>query len=53
VSDCCLALTQQCFSYIMARTSYFSMRWWWGLLCSRRTSFVGLYSASTLKQQSG
>jgi len=28
VSDCCLTPTQQFFSYIMARTSYFSMRWW-------------------------
>ena len=28
--DCCLMPTQQFFSYIMARTSSFSMRWWWG-----------------------
>jgi hypothetical protein len=34
--------TQQFFSYIMARTSYISMRWWWCLL----------YSASSLIQQS-
>jgi len=27
VSDCCLTPTLQCFSYIMARTRYFSMRW--------------------------
>jgi hypothetical protein len=27
VSDCCLTPTQHLFSYIMARTSYFSMRW--------------------------
>jgi len=35
VSDCCLMPPQQLFSYIMARTSYFSMRWWWGSLCTR------------------
>jgi len=29
------------FSYIMVRTSYFSMRWWWCPLCSRPTSWVG------------
>jgi len=29
--------TQQVFSYIMARTSSFSMRWWWGQLCTRPT----------------
>jgi len=27
------------FSYVMARTSLFSMRWWWGLLCTRSTRF--------------
>jgi hypothetical protein len=32
MSDCCLMPTQQFFSYIMARTSQFSVRWWWGLL---------------------
>jgi len=32
---------QQFFSYIMARTSQFSMRWWWGPLCSRPTHWVG------------
>jgi hypothetical protein len=30
VGDCCLTPTQQFFSYIMARTSKFSIRWWWG-----------------------
>jgi len=35
--DCCLMSTQQFFSYIMARTSKFSMRWWWGQLCIRPT----------------
>jgi len=28
---------QQFFSYIMARTSKFPMRWWWDPLCSRPT----------------
>ena len=35
VSDCCLESTQQFFSYIMVRTSYLSMEWWWGPLCTR------------------
>jgi len=37
VGDCCLKPTRQFFSYIMARTSQFSMRWWWwcGPLCTR------------------
>jgi hypothetical protein len=51
VSDCCLMSIQQFFSYIMARTSLFSMRWWWGPLCTRPTHLVGFfYSASSLKQ---
>ena len=29
VSDYCLTTNKQIFSYIMARTSYFSIRWWW------------------------
>ena len=33
VSHCCLAPSEQCFSYIMARTSYFSTGWWWCTLC--------------------
>jgi len=37
VSDGCLMPTQQFFRNIMAKTSYFSMRWWWGPLCSRPT----------------
>jgi hypothetical protein len=32
------------FSYIMARTIKFSMRWWWGLLCTRPT--LGIYVIS-------
>jgi len=28
--------TQQFISYIMARASYFSMRRWWGSLCTRQ-----------------
>jgi hypothetical protein len=40
VSDCCLMPIQQFFSYIMTRTSLFSMRWWWGPLCTRPTHWV-------------
>jgi hypothetical protein len=29
------------FSYIMARTSYFSMRWWWSPLCTSPIRWVG------------
>jgi hypothetical protein len=35
VSHCCLTTTQQFSSYIMARTSLFSMRWWWDPTCTR------------------
>jgi hypothetical protein len=48
VSDCCLTPTQQFFNYVMARTSWFSMRWIWGPLCNRLTCLVGFL----LKQQS-
>jgi len=38
VSDYCLTSNEQCFSYIMARTSYILMRWWWwSPPCSRPT----------------
>ena len=40
VSDCWLTPTHQYFSYIMARTNYFSMRWRWGPLCTRPTRLV-------------
>jgi len=43
VSDCCLTQTQQFFSYIMARTSQFSTRWWWCPLCTRPTRLVGFF----------
>jgi len=36
----CLTPIQQFFSYIMRRTSKFSMRWWWGPLCTRSTRRV-------------
>jgi len=36
-SDCFLMTSEQYFSYIMARTSYISMRWWWCPLCTRQT----------------
>jgi len=41
VSDCCFMPTQQFFSYIKARTSSFSVRWWWSPLCTRPTCWVG------------
>jgi hypothetical protein len=48
VSDCCcLTSTKQFFSYIMARTSSFSMRWWWGLLCTRPTPFHWIFIMQT------
>ena len=40
VDDCCLTPIQQFFSKIMVRTSYFSMRWWWGPLCARPTRLI-------------
>ena len=43
VSDCWLTPTQQFFSYIMARTSQFSMRWWWGPFCTRQTRLVWIF----------
>jgi hypothetical protein len=36
-----MVFTQQFFSYIMARTNLFSMKWWWGPLCTRPTCLVG------------
>jgi hypothetical protein len=41
LSGCCLTSTQQFFSYTLARTNYFSMELWWGLLCTRPTRLVG------------
>jgi len=39
VGDYCLTPNEQFFSYIMARTSYFLMRWrWWGPLCTHDTN---------------
>ena len=40
-SDCCLTPIQQLHSYISARTSQFSMRWWWDPLCTRPTRWAG------------
>jgi len=40
MSECYLTPTLF-FSYIMARTSYFSMKWWWGTLCTRPTHLAG------------
>ena len=54
VNDCCLTSTQQFFSYIMARTSSFSMKLRWDPLCSRPTRLVLFFivAAISLKQQS-
>ena len=41
VSDCSLTPTQQFFSNIRAKTSQFSMRWWWGSLCTRASHLIG------------
>jgi hypothetical protein len=41
VIDCCLAPTYQFFGSVIARTSKFSMRWWWGSLCFKPTRLVG------------
>jgi hypothetical protein len=43
LSDCCLIPTRQFFSYIIGRTSKFSMRWWWGPLCTRPTCLVRFF----------
>ena len=51
VSDHCLTPNEQLFSYIMGTTSYILMRWRCPL-CTRPTRWVGLHSASSLKQQS-
>ena len=48
-----LTTSVQFFSYIVAGTSYISMRWWWWCpLCTRPTRLVGFYCASSLKQHS-
>ena len=41
VSNCCITLNKKYFSYIMARTNYFLMRWWWCLLCTGLTCLAG------------
>ena len=45
VIDCCLMPIQQLFSYVMARTSKFSMRWW-GPLCSRHSDTLFWFRAN-------
>jgi hypothetical protein len=44
--------TQIFFCFIIVKVIWFSMRWWWCVLCTRPTHLVGSYSASSLKQQS-
>jgi hypothetical protein len=41
VSDCCLTPIRLFSSYIMTGTSYFLMRWWWCMFCTRPTCLVG------------
>ena len=41
MSDCCLAPTQQFFSYILEWTSYISMRWWWYSFSTRPKCLAG------------
>ena len=48
VSDYGITSSEQCFMYIMASTSYNSMRWY--ELCARPTC---IYGASSLKQSTG
>jgi hypothetical protein len=52
VSDCCLTTIHQFFSYIMARTSSFSMRWWRVRFVLDQHAELDFYSTSLLKQQS-
>jgi len=37
-----LTPSKQFFSYIMARTRYILIRWWWGLLWNKPTHLDGL-----------
>ena len=41
VSDFCLITSEHFFGYIMTKTSYILMRWWWRALCFRSTRWVG------------
>ena len=52
MSDCCWTSVGNISAYIVARTSYISMRWWWCQLCTRSVLLVRMYSCSSLKQQS-
>ena len=44
-SDYCLIPNQQFFRYIMEKTIYISIRWWW---CTRPMCGVDFYSVSSL-----
>ena len=44
---------QQLYSYIKTRTSSFSMRWWWGLLCIRPTRGYICFPTRTQYPDSG
>jgi len=52
VSDCCLMPSENFFNSIMAGTSYFLMRWWWCLLCTRPTCLVGFLWCQLTETQS-
>jgi len=41
VSDCCLTPSQLVLSYIITRTSYFLIKWWWRLFFTKSTNWVG------------
>jgi len=41
MGDCCLNTSEEICIYIMARTSYISLRRWWYSPCSRPTRLLG------------
>jgi len=47
-SDCCLTQSEHLFCYIMARTSYFLMRWWWFCFVLGQNAEIDSYRASSL-----
>ena len=49
MSDCCLMPTQQFFSYmyIMVKTCFFSIIWWWGSFCTRSTRLSWIFIVLT------
>ena len=52
MSDYCLASNEQFVSYIMGRTTYILMRWWWRCpFCTRPIRWDAFYGARSLEQQ--